>query len=441
LKPGVYTVESDEPLSFRGQAFEWTQMVTVPAGGEVVLELGPANADAAAGARVNADSAAVLAQWRDSVVEIWAPTKHAAGFIADSGSGLIVTTDRALGGHTSVEVQLTAASEQFKVPGRVVVADYQSGAAFVWVNPQAIARMKPIDLKCGTTARADVNYQDSVVTIAASVLGAKEVHDGQVTKVTPQAIFSNMRIGDDAAGGPVFAESGDLLGISSIDDPAERRRWNDAWIVPVEQVCAKIADARAAMKGTPPADIRLPLDPPYVAATVVGAKPKPAAARKAPVVIKASDFDITIMTAQQAREVQPSMTSIRTDFGTWSQYVRDVSPVLLVRVSPQFEEAMWKTLARGYAFLQGIWLGPFRSFTANFQRMRAYCGSNEVLPIHPFIIEHPVPERSPIREGLYVFDRSAFGPHCKTVRFVMYSEKSAGGDTKDIDPKLFEEPE
>jgi hypothetical protein len=120
--------------------------------------------------------------------------------------------------------------------------------------------------------------------------------------------------------------------------------------------------------------------------------------------------------------------------------VRDAPLVLLVRISPQFEEAMWKTLARGYAALQGVWLNSFKSFTANFLRMRAYCGESEVLPVHPFIIEHAIPDRSPIREGLYVFEAGAFGPHCPVITFSMFSEKDPQrADTKVIDPKVFEE--
>jgi len=129
----------------------------------------------------------------------------------------------------------------------------------------------------------------------------------------------------------------------------------------------------------------------------------------------------------------------RSDFGGWADYLRDVGPVLLVRVSPQFEESVWKMLARGAAATQGMNLPPLKSLTANFRQLRGYCGDTEVTPIHPFIVEHEVPGRSPIREGLYVFERAAFGAHCSTVRFSMFSEKDPQkADTKVIDPKLFE---
>ena len=113
------------------------------------------------------------------------------------------------------------------------------------------------------------------------------------------------------------------------------------------------------------------------------------------------------MTSAQARELNTS--DPRSDFGNWTDYLRYAPPVLLVRVSPQFEESFWKTLARGAASTQGMNLPPLKSFTSNFLRLRAYCGDAEVAPIHPFIVEHQVPDRAPIREGLYVFRSTPSG--------------------------------
>ncbi len=77
------------------------------------------------------------------------------------------------------------------------------------------------------------------------MFGGKEVSDGAVTRVTTQAIFSEIRIGSDSAGGPVFAQSGALAGISAIDDKQDVRRWNDAWVVPIERACGAIASGTA----------------------------------------------------------------------------------------------------------------------------------------------------------------------------------------------------
>jgi hypothetical protein len=346
---------------------------------------------------------------------------------------VIATTDRTLADHTAVEVELTSGANRFKVPGRVLLTSKETGAAFIWINPAAIATARPIDPKCARTEWPAVNYGDVVTSIGWSVLASKEVTDGRVKQVTTQAVFSEMRIGDDTAGGPVFSDTGEFLGVTSIDDDAELRRWEDAWVVPVEKICSTLPAAIAKMTGAPPPDTRLPIDPPFVKVPV-------SKAAKAPPPIKGADFDITMFTPQIARDLQATTSQLRGDFGAWSQYVRDAPPVLFVRVSPQFEEALWKTLARGYAYLQGIQLPAFKGFSANFLRLRAYCGDQEVMPIHPFVVEHKIPNRAPIREGLYVYPIDAFGTQCSTVRFSMFSEKDPKqGDTKDIDPKLFAE--
>jgi hypothetical protein len=155
------------------------------------------------------------------------------------------------------------------------------------------------------------------------------------------------------------------------------------------------------------------------------------------VTISASDFDLSLLTPEMGRREQAS-TNFRGDFGNWAEYVAKAPPQLLVRATPQFEESFWKTLARGAAQTQGMALPPMKSFNANFLRMRAFCGAAEVAPIHPLIIERQVSGGARIREGLYVFGLNDFGPHCGTVRFDLYSEKSGQkADSRTIDPALF----
>ena len=134
-----------------------------------------------------------------------------------------------------------------------------------------------------------------------------------------------------------------------------------------------------------------------------------------------------------------SRANPRTDFANWTEYVNNAPPVLLVRVTPQFEESLWKTIVRGAAQTQGIALPPLKSFGANFLRLRAFCGAAEVAPIQPFTIVREVEERASIREGFYVFAPGDFGAHCPTVRFDLYSEKSPDrADPLTVDPTLFQ---
>jgi hypothetical protein len=266
------------------------------------------------------------------------------------------------------------------------------------------------------------------------MLSGKEVVDGVVTRLTSQAIFADLRIARETAGGPVFNANGELVGISSIEEDPKTLTRVEAWVVPIEGACEATAMAAKAMaSATPPKGTRLPVE--IATGTTAISRPKQQVQLTT---LKAADFDITLLTSTQAREGNGS--DPRLDFENWTDYLRYAPPVLLVRVSPQFEESFWKMLGRGAASTQGVNLPPLKSFSANFLRMRAYCGDTEVLPIHPFVIERRINDKQSIREGLYVFELGAFGPRCSTVKFSMFSEKDPKqGDTKVVDPRLFEQ--
>ena len=132
LRPGNYTVESDQPVAFQRKAYQWTQTLDIAAGGDTVLELSADNAEigpvtaataAAYKAPVDTDPAVLLTPWQDSVVTLWTQTTRASGFVVDA-RGLAATSQRAVGNDTSIEVQITPT---LKVAGRVVVADPGAG--------------------------------------------------------------------------------------------------------------------------------------------------------------------------------------------------------------------------------------------------------------------------------------------------------------------------
>ena len=55
------------------------------------------------------------------------------------------------------------------------------------------------------------------------------------------------------------------------------------------------------------------------------------------------------------------------------------------------------------------------------------------------MIERQLSESAAIREGLYAFDPGALGPHCGSVRLVLYSEKEpAKGNEQVIDQTVIQ---
>ena len=441
LKPGSYTVESDQPVAFGGNAYSWTQMITVDVGRETVLDLTAKNGDvekastSTAGAAIEADSAVLLSRFQDSVVEIWTPTRHASGFLIDS-KGLIATSYHAIAGATDVEVEFTGA-KHVKVAGTVVHSDRLTGAAIIWIDPQAAANVRAVDARCRGQNRPSAAYRDVVTAVTAPMFSGKELADGEVTRITSQALFIETRLARDAGGSPVFTAGGDLLGISGLGDVEYgSRRAREAFVIPVESLCQTMAAAGKKLTGNPPASTPLPLETSRPTSAPV--QTKAATAKPQLITLTSANFDLTLLTPAQAREAGTS--NPRAEMANWSDYVRDAPPMILIRVSPQFEESFWKTLARGAASTQGMNLPPLKSFTSNFLKMRVYCGEAEVKPIHPFIVERPVAEKASIREGLYAFDPASLGSQCTPVRLMMFSEKEPNkADVKAVDGKLFEQ--
>ena len=445
LRRGNYTVESDAPVTLGTRSYTWTQIIDVTAGSNA-LSLTPANAqiDTDTGgapggvAPLRADSAAIFSKWRHSLVQVWTPMGHASGFLIDA-RGFIATSELAVRDATAVEVE----HDRFKVAGRVIASDRQQGVAIIWIDPAVVSSIAVIGPDCSASGGATVKYEQKVVSLAAPMLEAKSAILGTIGRVETAVFDVDWRLAEGAAGGPVFDSGGRPVGITLPDDDREDSRRRDSQAVALSNACSVLAAAEKKIAGaTPPSGTRLRVEDSRATLARVD-KPKglspqdPKAPRKDIPITSSSNFDLSLSTPTMVESDQ-ARSNPRTDFGYWNHYVANVPPVLLVRATPQFEESLWKTILRGAAATQGAALPPLKSFSANFLRMRAFCGAAEVAPIHPFTIVREVPGRAAIREGLYVFAVGDFGPHCAKVRFDLFSEKSPDrADTITVDPRLF----
>lgn len=447
LRPGAYIVESDQPVAFGGQAYRWIQPVDVGAAGDTALRLTAANAivepmttsaDAAAVAddRPPADvtPSALLLRWRESVVALWTPMTHASGFVIDA-RGLIATSRRVVGSATSIEVQLTPT---VKVTGRVLVADPERDVAIIRVAPAALESLAPVALDCASPAALFVDGQD-VLTIGVPLRGAGDIALGRVRRITALTIMADFRLGRLSPGGPIFDADGGVVGLTSIRGGRDERTDADSPVVLKDDLCAAATLAERAMaEHDPPAGSHLPVEP--LATTPADALEKAAASRAGslkPYAMSSSDFDVTFLTPVIVHHGLQPTSGPAMDFSNWSDYVREVPPVLFVRVTPKQTESFWMKLARGAAMTQGASLPPITRYASGFARMRAFCGDVEVTPLHPFTLDLRTSETEAVREGLVVFAPDALGPHCGTVRLTLYSEKDPDkGDTREVDPKV-----
>ena len=426
LRPGNYTVESDQPIAFEGKAYSWTLIVDVVSGRDASLDLNVRNAEAGpittAAKTVETGSLELFRKVQDAVIELWSPSAHASGFLVDS-KGLMVTNQRSVGNAESIEVQIAPA---IKVAARVLSADRFRDVAVVWINPQVVAAITPLTIACTPPGPRSIDAE--LFTIVTPLLARKDMTWGKE---------SDLRIGPGSSGGPVFTREGNLIGLTT-DGESDRGARAVARLIPIHHACDVIGAAEKKMAGlTPPAATRLPVEP-----VPAGAAPSAvAAAPRKPtdvggLTITSDDYELAFLPPMRAVE-RRGLKGALLDFGNWTDYVLAAPPLLFVRAMPKLEESLLMTVARGAAATQGMAIPPIKRYKSSFLRMRAYCGDEEVSPIHPFVIEHSINEKDIVKEGLYVFDPGALGPQCKSVKFVLYSEKEPDrADTRSVDPAL-----
>lgn len=452
LRPGNYTIESDRPVALEGKAYRWTQMIDIVDGRTATLELTAANAEVETAttetpdtvAPAASDSSFLLTRWQDGIVGLWTPTMRASGTVID-GRGLIVTSRRAIGAATRVDVQITA---ELKVSSSVLVSDEARDVAVLWIAPAAIASVRPLPLGCGPTAKSTVANGDDVFTLGAPLRGAKVVESGRANSVTVRTMAADFDLAFGGAGGPVFAAGGEVIGIASLPHERDDSSRPDSRIVRLDPVCEAVATAAQQMtSASPPSAEHLPVDPQQpLSQDGLRIAAERRTGTVAPYTMSGSDFDIAFITPVLVYVAQSSSDHTRSgdsflrplnDFANWSEYVAGFPPVLLIRVTPKFVEGFWTKVGRAAAQTQGVALPPIKRFTSGFLRMRAFCGDAEVTPIHPFTLVHRISETDAITEGLYAFDPAMLGPTCKTVRLMLYSEKDPEkADTRTVDVKL-----
>jgi S1-C subfamily serine protease len=468
LRPGNYSIESDRPVAFNGKLYQWIQAIDIVAGRDASLALTVNNADVGAvgstsGATGSPDTdpTFLLPRWQDSVVAVWTPTAHASAVVVDA-KGLLATNQRVVGTATSVEVQLSAT---VKVAGTVLSSDAVRNVSVVSVDPALIASARPVPFGCGQPPASPFVATDGqeIFTISTPLRQPKGIAPGTVRRIEPQALVVDFLLSSGSSGGPVFAADGRAIGLTSEMDDKDEGRAGISRVILADAVCGVVAAAEKKMTAAHLASAtHLPVEPatPFPVDALKDAAEKRSGSLN-PYQISASTFDVALITPvltygaqyqdEQRRkrtaskdtrkpDVEPPLVRPLMDFSNWSEYVGDFPPVLLIRVTPKLVEGFWTTVGRVAARTQGVSLPPIKRFSSGFSRMRAYCGDAEVTPIHPFKLVQRLSENEAIYEGLYVFDPGAFGPHCGSVRLVLYSEKeSEKGDERVVDAKIVQQ--
>lgn len=459
LKPGNYTVESDEPLIYQGRAYRWMRTLDVPAGGDSSLEFTTANAEVETSSQSatmkpgQSSPSELLMQWQGNAVGLWGSTSRGAGFVLDR-RGLILTNQRVVAASEIVEVQLTATT---KFPARVLASDPVKNVAVIWMDPSLAASVTPAKLGYKGAAAMDPFDGDDVFVVDVSAIDRKTLASGRLVRVDPGVMTSDIRIDYSGSGSPLLSAAGEIIGIITID---ERTRRQSA--VRIDEARGIIAEAERKMAGAAaPSPRPLPVEPlPPASEDVLKAVSPKRVGSISPYRMSTSDFDLTFITPpinyasrhpperttgarkaggpQDLSDLRPELRALE-DFGNWSDYVREVPSALIIRATPKLKENFWTMIGRNAARTQGVELPAFKKMRDSFARMQLYCGANEVPPIHPFRIEHRVDADNAMFEGLYVFDPAVLTGDCGRVRLVLFSEKAtAKGNELFLDAKLLD---
>ena len=359
LPPGNYTVESDRPVAIDGQAYQWIQMVDVVAGQDTVVLLTSGNAE---------------------IGPVTADTERLAAPLADAP---VVTSSHWREGAVDVWTPTVRASGAVVHSSGLVVARHPA----LGTSPVFAVQLSP------------------EVKVAATLLAWNAVRELAVLRIdaAAAALVRPVPMGCGAAMAPEVARQE----ITAIE-------------VPLGEVCVAVAIAESKLRDTgPPPSTRLPVEPvkPFPPAALKEA----AARRTGPHQMSSDGFDLAFITPLHVAGSQGRSQVM--DFKNWSDYVAETPPVLLIRATPRLVEGFWAKVGRAAAMTQGIALPAFKRPKSGFSRMRAFCGDDEVAPIHPFKVEQALSDTETIYEGLYVFDPGAFSPSCGTVKLELFSEK------------------
>ena len=465
LPAGKYTIESERPVDFQGKSYRWSLPIAVTGPTTQILELSTDNAvvELTAGSDSGRSNLpALFKRWQNSVVTVWSDTRHGSGFVIDK-RGLIVTNQHVVGVSGYIAVQF---SEDLKVPAFVLVKSQEKDVAILRVHPKYVADIEPVALGYAQGATPPAVEGEPVFAIGSPLNQRRVLTSGIVSKVEPRAIISDVNINPGNSGGPLFTMNSVVIGINTFGD-ATSRGPGISGIVRIDEAREEIRKAELVLKGEPPPDRALPVEPSIAypldsLKELVTSRP----VKLADYEFGTGNFDVSLMTPvltygvqyqieqealrernkrnRKAESVRGTTESFQ-GFRNWAEYVGAFRPVVMIDATPKLVEGFWSSLSRGLAASQGMVSGPAQvHFKNDFYQMKLMCGAKEVAPIHPGKVEYRVAARNAAVNvndvsygGMYVYGPDAVGPHCGEVTLSFYTEKEPEkADVRTLSSKL-----
>jgi hypothetical protein len=332
---------------------------------------------------------------------------------------LIITNEHVTDGHTYLAVQF---DDQHKVAAEALAEDKVKDVAVLRVNmtnaPKVV--VAPIAQDSGSLVEGE-----RVFTIGNPLGEDKVLTTGVVSKVSEDAIISDISISSGNSGGALFNSRGAAVGITSY------RKGNTAssgltGIVPIAQAAPLLVTARTKAASSPaPAAELLPVTPavtyPVDGLRTLGAKPW----QKDIYTFKLGEFDLEILTpvtSYQARKERADKEQIQAEKrakkqGGTADPPKDIAEnmkyesVVKFLVFPRAKVDVLKALG-------GVQSMSFRDV---FLRMKLLCDGKEIEPVLPGRLRFV--EDTSFR-GEYEYLPEAFSQPCKEMSVQLFTAKA-----------------
>ena len=462
LPPGKYTITTPKAAELGGRSFSWTVAVTLTGALQNVdltndnaksEEISAPTSASAGESSGGGDLTEHFKRLKNTVVTVMSESGHGTGFFVDS-KGLLLTNQHVVGNSEYLAVQF---DREHKIPARLIAADPQKDVALLWVNLAALPNAVPAPLYRAAAGKASAQEGERVFTIGSPLTLDKIITTGIVSKVEPHTIISDININPGNSGGPLFNSAGQVIGLTTFGTRGEGGP-GVSGIVRIEEALALLEQNRAKATGTLPGSL-LPVEPltPY---PIEGLKDalKVDKFDPRPYYLSAGDFNIALSTppfdyreaeerrleaerAHKKRRKNEQATENADDSDAPKQWEEDAGAhpaVFGIYVMPKAKEGFGSALGRSFNTNSAAKL----KFKTDFQRMKLFCGTKEVQPIHPGRVPVTVSVRNQaVRmddatfKGVYLFSPDAVNPNCGEVKLAIYSSKSEEPVIKALDEK------
>jgi len=463
LPPGKYMITTPKPAELGDRRFSWNMTLAIT-GAQANVDLtndnakteqisAPASASSGESSG-GGDLTEHFKRLKNTVVTVISESGHGTGFFVD-GKGLLLTDQHVVGNSDYLAVQF---DREHKIPARLIAADPQKDVALLSVNLAALPSATPAPLFRATAGKPPVQEGERVFTIGSPLTLDKIITTGIVSKVEQHTIISDVNINPGNSGGPLFNGAGQVIGLTTFGTRGEGGP-GVSGIVRIEEAMALLDQNRGKVNGTVPGTL-LPVEPltPYpvegLKQALKGDKFDPR-----PYYLSAGDFNIALSTppfdyreeeerrlaAQRVHKKRNKKNEQSTENSDdsdapkqWEEDAGAHPAVFGIYVMPQAKEGFGSALGRSFNVNSTAKL----KFKTDFQRMKLFCGSKEIQPIHPGRVPITVSVRNQAvkmddstYKGAYLFPPDAVNPNCGVVKLAIFSSKSEEPVIKTIDEK------